>query len=267
MAASAISKVSEACWNHAKSEQLSMVVANLTDIQSTFSTYGYTKIKHHSGFGGYAKMIAAKLIPESIDRTVVVDSDTIFNAEFEQLWSQFNQFSSAQVLMGKRLADRYCLSNGNRINSGVVPMDLKHMRDIGWTDILLSESRNCHKCAGGDTLICGDQEFISFGCQQRFGACGDLDVRFHYDYCNEKGPTWGDSRDAVIYHFNCGGDVNRCPGHECKSSVAEWNRLLIQDVHSFDVHASFNQTQTREQRDHSDLVFDLTTWTWMAISK
>lgn len=260
--ASIAAKTSQACWKVAMSEQLSMAIANLTEIASIFSTFGYTRVKHHSGFGGYAKMIAAKLIPESIDRTIVIDSDTIFNAEFEQLWRQFDQFSSAQVLMGKRLGDHYCVSQGNRINSGVVLMDLKRMRDIDWTDIVMSGSRNCHECAAGDTLFCGDQEFISMGCQNRYGACSNLEERLHYDYCNERERMWN-TTDATIYHFNCRGDVDRCPGQECRASLAEWKRFFFKaDATSFERDAGFNQPQRKKRGEYSDLAFDLSTWTW-----
>eukprot|EP00959_Pyramimonas_sp_CCMP1952_P326324 6830729-Pyramimonas_sp.AAC.1 len=62
--------------------------------------------------------------------------------------------------MGKRLNDYLCVHGGNRINSGVVLMDLRRMRDIGWTELVMSESRNCHHCIAGETLSCGDQELI-----------------------------------------------------------------------------------------------------------
>ncbi|CAD7971523.1 unnamed protein product [Amoebophrya sp. A25] len=220
-----VSQTAEACWGReAMAEQLSTFVANSTEVRSFFSAHGYTKLgEHHSGVGGYAKMIAARLIPDSVDRTVLLDTDTILNANFENLWSQFSDFNPTQVLTATHMpGDGLCVRDGNRIQSGVVLMDLKRMRELGWVDFVMRQSRGCRDCVKSDVMTCGDQEFTSFGCQQRRGACGNLRPMSHYDFCMQEywpgghGPElWQSSRNATVYHFNCRGRMSECPGHEC----------------------------------------------------
>lgn len=234
VAKEAISKISEACWNTTESEKLSMVVVNRPEVQSFFSVHNYTNFGHHSGLGGYAKIFVQKIIPASIDRTIVLDTDTVFNSDIEELWSQFDNFGPGQVLAGKKLGEVgsrafKCIKGGNRINSGVVLMDLKRMRSTNWADFVVGEGKKCSECVGQHgTMLCGDQEFVSFGCQQRSGACAGLDGKFNNDYAGAK-RRWADnSANIVIYHFNGHARVfsRPCPGIECRAAIKEWKSLF-----------------------------------------
>ena len=42
-----------------------------------FRAFGLATPKHHSGWGGYAKMIVADLLPHDVQHTLVVDADTV----------------------------------------------------------------------------------------------------------------------------------------------------------------------------------------------
>lgn len=256
MAKKTISKISQACWKTAESDKLSMVVVKRPEVQSFFSVHNYTNFGHHSGLGGYSKIFVSKMIPASVDRTIVLDTDTVFNSDIEELWSQFDNFGPSQVLAAKKMGELgskfKCIEGGNRINSGVVLMDLKRMRNTNWADFVVGESRKCNACIGKDTMICGDQEFVSFGCQQRRGACNGLDQKFNHAYSDTHTTDWHyNSANIVIYHFNAGARVLKaqCPGVECRAAIKEWKNLFCtRKAANCDQHA-INDIQFRQLLD------------------
>lgn len=256
----AASKIGRVCQN-----KLSIIILSHDALAGEFQKHGFSAFKHHSGIGGYSKLIAEKFLPTSVARTIVIDTDTIFNSNVGDLWSQFDRFDSQTVLLAKPLHDHYCIHGGHRINSGVVLMDLNRMREIGWTDFELSQARKCKHCTKGSVMMCGDQEFLSFACQSKEGACGKLDNRFHYDYCDNKKNWANNANDVVLYHFNCAEHVT-CPGRPCKAAIAEWEKMFSAKF-LFRSHLSVNSTRNEEAYISSDKVFSLKEWTWRHLSQ
>lgn len=257
-----------ACWNDGESEKLSITALSRNMLAGEFKKYGFSKFKHHSGIGGYTKMIAEKFLPTSVARTIVVDTDTIFNSNLGDLWSQFDRFDSHTVLLAKPLHDALCIHGGHRINSGVVLMDLNRMREIGWTDFEFSQTRKCKGCTKGSVMQCGDQEFLSFACQSKKGACGKLDTRFHYDYCDNRKIWNRNSNNVVLYHFNCRlhEEKSKCPGTQCKAAISEWENMFSVKFLS-ESHLSHNSTRDEESYLSSDMVFSTTEWTWRKLTQ
>ena len=56
-------------------------------VTNRFAESGLHRLAHHSGWGGYSKMIAADLLPRSLNFTLLIDTDTIFAADIGQLWA------------------------------------------------------------------------------------------------------------------------------------------------------------------------------------
>ena len=54
--------------------------------------------RHYSGVYGLLKLTLTQILPEWLDRVIVVDCDVTFAVDVAELWSQFSLFSSDQVL-------------------------------------------------------------------------------------------------------------------------------------------------------------------------
>ena len=107
-------------------------------VQRRFDAFGLRKFAHHSGIGGYTKLILADLLPTTVDATVLVDTDTVFVSDVAPLWALRHRLArGGGVLMAKRLSTGGVCLRGHRINSGVVLMDLARMRQLNWTSTLL----------------------------------------------------------------------------------------------------------------------------------
>lgn len=228
LAPRAIARLNTECWD-GKEPQAYVKMIHPKQLRSRFHEVGFTKFSHHSGLGGYAKVLAAELIPDTIDRTIVVDTDTVFNNNVKNMWNTFNSFPSGQVLAAKPIYETRCFKAGERLNSGVVLMDLNAMRKSNWTQYVLdktaalrSDTSECASCVKGETLVCGDQDLASFACQQQKGACGHLEPEFHCDHCMDHADGWHKASNIVVYHFNCGAKYYKCPGKTCQHMVTEF---------------------------------------------
>lgn len=199
-----------------------------------FQSFGLQHFAHHSGLGGYSKLLLPDLLPTSLNATILVDTDTIFVANVAPLWALRHRLErTGGVLAAKRLSTGGACLRGQRINSGVVLLDLARMRTIGWVPTLLTRvaalgrrgvpARQCGKMVrnNGTTLAAGDQELLSFGCLQAGpGACLPLPPAYHQDKCD----GFMGAATALILHFNCKGSPSDCPTAECSRIAADFER-------------------------------------------
>lgn len=54
--------------------------------------------KHYSGVFGLLKLTLPKVLPESLDRVIVLDCDVTFSSDIADLWEIFSLFSPEQVI-------------------------------------------------------------------------------------------------------------------------------------------------------------------------
>lgn len=54
--------------------------------------------KHYSGVYGLLKLTLPKVLPQALDKVIVLDCDVTFSADIGDLWSTFSSFSSEQVI-------------------------------------------------------------------------------------------------------------------------------------------------------------------------
>ena len=133
------------------------------------------------------------------------------------------------MLAAKRIArqEGSCL-HGERLNSGVVLMNLRRMRLTRWTDQLLGHAarlsarvtpaRECGNMVRNGTVRAGDQELLGLACFKAAGECVSLPPRFHQDKCEGMARS-----DAVIYHFNCKSrPETHCPRGSCMRLALEF---------------------------------------------
>jgi lipopolysaccharide biosynthesis glycosyltransferase len=91
-----------------------------------FHAHGLYRFAHHSGLGGYAKLLLAELLPADVSSTILVDTDTLFVADIAPLWALRHRLAaSGGVLAAKRLSTGGACLRGQRLNSGVVLMDVQ----------------------------------------------------------------------------------------------------------------------------------------------
>lgn len=207
-------------------------------VLARLGAFGLRKLGHHSGVGGYAKLLVAELLPPTIHATIVLDSDTIVVADTWPLWASLkaegiSAGATRGVLAAKRLRTGGACLRGQRLNSGVVVMDLALMRARNWTGRLLERiaalgrpnvpARSCGKMVRNGSLVAGDQELLSYACLKAPGSCVALPDGMHQDKC--EGLSGG--RRAIVLHFNCGGDApGSCPGSgPCARVAQEYARL------------------------------------------
>ena len=245
-------------------------VVERTALLGHFAAFGLRRMSHHSGLGGYSKLLVPDLLPASINATVVLDADTLasdaqmrrihsqhlspfrkpsssldririaqFVADVANIWNLRRTLlrKSGALLAAKRLSTGGACLHGERVNSGVVLMDLRRMRSDNWTGGMMRRvanlgkgnvpARRCGKMVRNGTLVAGDQELLSFGCLSatRRGACARLPDHQHQDRCD--GMAGG--RDAVVLHFNCKGQPPRdCPSSgPCTKLAREYATLFV----------------------------------------
>ncbi len=53
--------------------------------------------KHYSGVYGLLKLTLPKVLPQSVNKVIVLDCDVTFSADITDLWAVFSSFSAEQV--------------------------------------------------------------------------------------------------------------------------------------------------------------------------
>ena len=84
--------------------QVSVELIQRDWVRHRLASFGLHRLGHHSGWGGYSKMIAADLLPSTLNHTILVDTDSIFGADIAGLWAFLGRLPERQVLAAKRIA-------------------------------------------------------------------------------------------------------------------------------------------------------------------
>nr|XP_048284317.1 xylosyl- and glucuronyltransferase LARGE2 isoform X3 [Myodes glareolus] len=99
--------------------------------------------KHYSGLYGLMKLVLPSILPLSLARVVVLDTDVTFSSDIAELWALFAHFSDKQVIgLVENQSDWY-LGNlwknhkpwpalGRGFNTGVILLRLDRLRQSGW---------------------------------------------------------------------------------------------------------------------------------------
>ena len=53
--------------------------------------------KHYSGVYGLLKLTLPKVLPQSLNKVIVLDCDVTFSADIGDIWAVFSSFSADQV--------------------------------------------------------------------------------------------------------------------------------------------------------------------------
>lgn len=55
--------------------------------------------KHYSGVYGLMKLTLPKILPDSLNRVIVLDTDVTFATDIAELWKLFSKFHHKQVTL------------------------------------------------------------------------------------------------------------------------------------------------------------------------
>ncbi|GFN86741.1 large xylosyl- and glucuronyltransferase 2 [Plakobranchus ocellatus] len=98
---------------------------------------------HYSGVYGLMKLTLPKTLPETMHKVIVLDTDVTFSTDIAELWKIFRVLRGKQAIglvenqsdwyLGKLWKNhRPWPALGRGFNTGVILLDLKRLRDLGW---------------------------------------------------------------------------------------------------------------------------------------
>lgn len=103
--------------------------------------------KHYSGIFGLLKLTLPKILPTSLDRVIVLDTDVVLATDIGRLWQLFGAFQSPEALgLVENQSDWYIPGKlwkshspwpalGRGFNTGVILMDLAKLRALNWSQL------------------------------------------------------------------------------------------------------------------------------------
>ncbi|XP_060880668.1 xylosyl- and glucuronyltransferase LARGE1-like [Metopolophium dirhodum] len=102
--------------------------------------------KHYSGVYGLMKLCLTQVFPDTLKQVLVLDTDITFATDIAQLWSMLKSFKKGQALgLVENQSDWYLgklwkkhkpwPALGRGYNTGVILMDLRKLRLIGWNGL------------------------------------------------------------------------------------------------------------------------------------
>lgn len=102
--------------------------------------------KHYSGIFGLMKLTLPKILPDTLHKVIVLDTDVTFATDITELWKIFWKFSGKQAVglvenqsdwyLGKLWKNhRPWPALGRGFNTGVILMDLQKLRNVNWMQL------------------------------------------------------------------------------------------------------------------------------------
>lgn len=119
------------------------MVVSFYDAEELKPLVSWIPNKHYSGLYGLMKLVLPSILPLSLARVIVLDTDVTFSSDIMELWALFGHFSDKQVVgLVENQSDWY-LGNlwknhrpwpalGRGFNTGVILLWLDRLQQIGW---------------------------------------------------------------------------------------------------------------------------------------
>lgn len=110
--------------------------------------------KHYSGVYGLLKLTLAKILPEWVEKAIVLDTDVIFATDISKLWNIFRYFNNAQAIgLVENQSDWYIPGKlwknhrpwpaiGRGYNTGVILVKLNKLNAINWSQLWRGVAEN-----------------------------------------------------------------------------------------------------------------------------
>lgn len=129
-----------------KTWNVPQVNISLYSVNNISADVSWIPNKHYSGIYGLVKLTLVKILPSNLLKIIVLDTDVTFATDIAELWSFFQKFTDSQALGLVENQSNWYLGNiwrkhrpwpalGRGFNSGVMLLDLKKLRALGWEEI------------------------------------------------------------------------------------------------------------------------------------
>ncbi|CAL8081043.1 unnamed protein product [Calicophoron daubneyi] len=123
----------------------------------------WIKTGHPAGLPGFTKILVPEILPQTLRKVIVIDSDALFNEDIGNLWAHFERFNSSQGQNSQECMDlkgcpldQFKGKPSMGINSGLVLWDLTKARRSYWAKLwreavkeLVAEQRVLYNCDQG----------------------------------------------------------------------------------------------------------------------
>lgn len=104
--------------------------------------------KHYSGVYGLMKLVLPKVLPERLDKVIVLDTDITFASDVAELWKLFSKLrksKDAAIGLVENQSDWYLgklwknhrpwPALGRGFNTGVMLFELRRLREFSWSQV------------------------------------------------------------------------------------------------------------------------------------
>ena len=129
-----------------KSWQLHSISLNFYPTSEYTEDLQWIPNKHYSGVYGLMKLILPSLLPDSLEKVIVLDTDILFMSNVAELWNLFSNFNEKQCVgLVENQSDWYLgkiwknhrpwPALGRGFNTGVILLHLKRLRDAEWNQM------------------------------------------------------------------------------------------------------------------------------------
>jgi len=110
--------------------------------------------KHYSGVYGLLKLTLPKILPKTLEKVIILDTDVTFATDIGKLWILFENFDNSQALgLVENQSDWYIPGKlwknhrpwpalGRGLNTGVILMDLSKLRKQSWSQTWRTVAEN-----------------------------------------------------------------------------------------------------------------------------
>ena len=206
----------------AETWRLPQVDFNFYPAESVLQDVSWIPNKHYSGVFGLLKLTLPKILPQDLEKVIVVDTDVTFATNIAKLWSFFRHFTGSQALgLVENQSDWYIPGKlwknhrpwpalGRGYNTGVILMDLETLRRINWQQVWRIVAENDLVMLLSTSLA--DQDIFNAVIRQQSDLLPPLPCQWNVQLSdNSLSDTLcygSESRNINVIHFNSPKKIN-----------------------------------------------------------
>ena len=145
--------------------------------------------KHYSGVFGLLKLTLPKILPVTLEKVIILDTDVTFATDIGKLWTIFNKFNKQQALgLVENQSDWYIPGKlwknhrpwpalGRGLNTGVILMIVSRLRAINWSQTWRTVAESDLVTQLSTSLA--DQDVLNAVIKRESGLLYKLDCRWN----------------------------------------------------------------------------------------
>ncbi|KAK3102055.1 hypothetical protein FSP39_008413 [Pinctada imbricata] len=190
---------------------------NVAEVETSF--YSSEKAKprvswipniHYSGVYGLMKLTLTEILPQYLDKVIVVDIDVTFATDVAELWKILNSLQGLKMIgLVENLSDWYLgllpnvspwPADGRGFNTGVMLMNLKKLRELNWMDTWRTVTEKVLPQHEHTQLA--DQDIINAVIKQHPFLVSRLSCKWNVQLSDNRKECSGDLSSYKIIHWN-----------------------------------------------------------------